>query len=870
MADATSHSSIWKELDTWAGTLKPWQKTVLGMIVKSRTLSDADVDVAYKLFCEETNLSEPPKSKAPTVAEVIGRPGDALKKQLRLDRIDGLTGVNAIPDGSTLTFGPNLTVIYGPNGAGKSGFARLIANGCFSRHKPEILGNIYEESGPPAASAVFHVTLDGHAKDPITVKHEAEHPDLLRISFFDVTVAHKHVSESTPFEFKPAGFDVFPEMARVFSEIGVKLAAEVKLRTREANFSASFIGAETDVSKVVAEISASSDIKTLEALGTYGKAEAARLETVKEQLVALKAKSPKELLASLKQAQADIEALSKKIPDFKPFCEPDGVTHLNELIKVAKDTSDAATALGSDQFKRSFFSAVGSAEWETFAKSAHALARQEGAAYPTAEDRCLLCERPYDATSRKHVDALLKFVEGDAQKASAEAGARLQQQQDDIEAVDVAIFAEASRVREHVKRINPAAETSLAEFSIAVNAQKEKAITASRERIPLTDSVALDIAEKIILALTVQIKEDIERLEKDDTEKAIATLELEQQTIRHREVLSQLLPDIRKFIIDAKWCALAAKAKAGLNPRAITDKEKDLFGKLIGGSYRKRLAEECGNLQCLMPIELQTEGQKGKTVRSLAIKGGHQPDEILSEGEQKAVALADFLTEVALNPANAGIALDDPVTSQDHERKQLIAARLVREAAVRQVIVFTHDLPFLNDIVLKAEHAGVDVQKHWIQRQEGKPGIIALDDAPTTSKSYDTTERAKLRLKEAKGLIGTPQQDAIVKGMEALRRTIEETVVKRLFKGAVPRWQDRVIVTKLTAINWDNALIDELVEMYEELSTYIEAHSHTDEAKGAPTEIKHLEERIARLDDLIKRARTERTKAPLVSTKIAP
>jgi hypothetical protein len=29
----------------------------------------------------------------------------------------------------------------------------------------------------------------------------------------------------------------------------------------------------------------------------------------------------------------------------------------------------------------------------------------------------------------------------------------------------------------------------------------------------------------------------------------------------------------------------------------------------------------------------------------------------------KAVALADFLTEVSLNPANAGIVLDDPVTS---------------------------------------------------------------------------------------------------------------------------------------------------------------------------------------------------------------
>jgi wobble nucleotide-excising tRNase len=62
------------------------------------------------------------------------------------------------------------------------------------------------------------------------------------------------------------------------------------------------------------------------------------------------------------------------------------------------------------------------------------------------------------------------------------------------------------------------------------------------------------------------------------------------------------------------------------------------------------------------------------------VRGGHRPDKILSEGEQRAVALADFLTEVGLNPSSAGIVLDDPVTSQDHYRKDRIARRLVAEA----------------------------------------------------------------------------------------------------------------------------------------------------------------------------------------------
>jgi energy-coupling factor transporter ATP-binding protein EcfA2 len=46
-----------------------------------------------------------------------------------------------------------------------------------------------------------------------------------------------------------------------------------------------------------------------------------------------------------------------------------------------------------------------------------------------------------------------------------------------------------------------------------------------------------------------------------------------------------------------------------------------------------------------------------------------------------------------LNRKSGGIVLDDPVTSQDHQRKTLIAKRLVAEAANRQVVVFTHSRP---------------------------------------------------------------------------------------------------------------------------------------------------------------------------------
>jgi len=57
-----------------------------------------------------------------------------------------------------------------------------------------------------------------------------------------------------------------------------------------------------------------------------------------------------------------------------------------------------------------------------------------------------------------------------------------------------------------------------------------------------------------------------------------------------------------------------------------------------------------------------------------------------------------FLAELSAMAADSGIILDDPVSSFDDDRRQSIAERLMAEARRRQVVVFTHDLPFVADL----------------------------------------------------------------------------------------------------------------------------------------------------------------------------
>ena len=113
---------------------------------------------------------------------------------------------------------------------------------------------------------------------------------------------------------------------------------------------------------------------------------------------------------------------------------------------------------------------------------------------------------------------------------------------------------------------------------------------------------------------------------------------------------------------------------------------------------------------------------------------------VFSEGERTALGLAAFFTEAHLDGSKSGLILDDPVTSLDHIRRGLVAARLATLAANRQVIMFTHDVAFVADLKREASGRGVSVTERSVTRSradERKPGVCSTNhpwkakDVPT-------------------------------------------------------------------------------------------------------------------------------------------
>ena len=241
---------------------------------------------------------------------------------------------------------------------------------------------------------------------------------------------------------------------------------------------------------------------------------------------------------------------------------------------------------------------------------------------------------------------------------------------------------------------------------------------------------------------------------------------------------------------------------------------------------------------------------------------GKNPAAILSEGEQKVIALADFISEMQLSEVNRGIIFDDPVNSLDEGRKKDIASRLIRESVSKQVIVFTHDLIFVSNLITFSEENAIPFLCHWVENRSGKPGQVWLKNAPSYEKEYRNAEPAKKYYTESNRDNCPPaQREFLVRtGFTALRTCYEVLVINGLFKDVVQRYNERVSMESLKDVYFDEALTKELSESFAQCCRYMEGHTHSDKYAHKKPEPANLNEEIQRYDAI--RTKIKKTKKP--------
>ncbi|MBU2408787.1 MAG: AAA family ATPase, partial [Gammaproteobacteria bacterium] len=766
-----------------------------------------------------------------------------------------------------------LTVIYGPNGAGKSGYARVLKSACFTRSKDVgILGDVkLVKSRQLRPTAKFSFD-DGSAVDFV---HQ-EPCQRMRDGFavFDSTCVRVHLDSRNAFQVMPYLFDVFPRMVAVFTELQTKLRNQITLRTPAADKYA-IQNSTSEVATALSALTAQTDLTRLQELAVYGEAEAVRLSAIEQQLSELRTTDPKEIVKRNEQRISDLKAVHASIGALAQAIQPSLVQGIAEAVLRTTTLVEQGAALSSARFGVEPVQPVGTRAWLDLLAAAITYGEEAypGAPFPPQTDgaRCVLCQQTLDATS---ADRLTKFYETATSGVEAQLAATrgtLKSHSVSLGKIGLSFFGEESAVRRTVQELDAALAAEIVGhvegFRIVVGVLLDAVAT---ETDPSLSLLAYDAVLDRVSALEDRLDQDNGMLRQSDPQALIDALLLELQLLKDRQWLAGQYVALAETVEDLKWVVKANACLRSLPTiqRDVTSKQKALAKELIAQGFIARFTENCTALRLTLPVQFKFAGEAGTTDRKIEIANagmtGVDPSQVLSEGEQTAAALADFLTEVELNGACAGVIFDDPVTSMDHMRKEAIAQRLVIEADRRQVVVFTHDILFTNYLATAAEDSGVAFAGRTVWRDDANaPGVIDRLAFPHEHYEGAAHDRAKGHYESARTLAGDPQRDALEKACGNLRTAYEDFIQKRLFNNVVRRWRENITFT-LNQVYFDEAIAERIHDRMAALSRYIDAHSHSEDFHEVPLTTDSVKSELGLFDAIksdYKKARTGWEKA---------
>lgn len=257
----------------------------------------------------------------------------------------------------------------------------------------------------------------------------------------------------------------------------------------------------------------------------------------------------------------------------------------------------------------------------------------------------------------------------------------------------------------------------------------------------------------------------------------------------------------------------------------ITAEANQLAGVLITDAYIKRFTEELKKLAPKIKVKLKkAPSHKGSTPYQVLIDTDSgincKPEDILSEGEQRIVALAAFFADATGREAKTPLIIDDPISSLDLNYESSATRRIVALAKTRQVIVFTHRISLLVGISEECERTGVAFAEHHIRGTQKGKGCPDFEDV-FRGKLKEQLDGIRRRIAEIK--ITDPDSheyiDAVGRICQQFRICIERSVEEVLLLGMVRRFERRIMtnnkVTKLTQITPEDCnMVDNMMTKY--------------------------------------------------------
>ncbi len=734
--------SLLQEILNWSQSLPAWQSDAVARLLAKQTLTAEDQNDLFALLKSAHGIPDPKDRKPkPLKADQIPAPVKTTT-HVELLAIKNMRHVNAIAENQRLPFSAEgMTVIYGDNGSGKSGYSRVFKRACRSRDQMEAIHpNATHPMGKTGkAEAAFEITVDGVAQDTQWTDGKEAPPALSSFAIFDSRCARAYLDSEDDFSYVPYGLDVFEGLAKVCKQL--KTAIETEQTQPAADLTAFVpLHGDTLVGKLISELSAKTTQAQIDALATLSPEDLAQHATLDKNL---KENNPKEKAVQLRLRARRVTAIATNAINKGALVDHTVVAKLHGLADSYR-TAQAAAALAAKQFKEgeNLLPGTGGEAWRELFDAARRFAVEShpDKAFPElgTDSHCPLCQQPL-AEGAARLLRLDAFIQEEAEKTA--------------QARRTALYAEYKPFIANVLTLNlddvTHGEIEVLDPQLANDTKAfEQALIARQETIKAavlahqwedTDQALVNPAARF-QALADKLNAEAETLEKASDEKARAVLQKQFAELDARVRLSQVKDAVATAVTRLGHQAKLKQCLSAVKTNAISLKASELAEKVVSKELAEALNREFKALGVgTLRVSLKSRSDKGKALHKLKLEPpqSRSPGDVLSEGEQRAVAIGSFLAEVGLNGGKGGIVFDDPVSSLDHRRRERVAKRLAVEAVKRQVIVFTHDIYFLCLLAEETKLAGVPIVTQSLTRRPIGFGVTDPDlpfEGKTTSK----------------------------------------------------------------------------------------------------------------------------------------
>lgn len=830
-----------EDLASFLAARPHWQKDVVARFCRNETLSAEDVsNIADQLIAGTYPVA--------VNVEAADIPGStAAGDPVSLVQVSDVRGVNALTGGQTLSFGAaGLTIAFGNNASGKSGYARLIREAVTARVKDaQLLGDVFSDVDT-AQTAKLDYQVGANAET--WNLGEPQSTELSRIRFYDEDCGDAYVTTASEANYRPSALTILDQLSDACEAVAAELSRRLGANQTERP-QLPVLHPGTRASTFLSGISATTSKELIAEATNLADDHDTQLAKQLAEEARLKGSDPnkeKDRLTSLGRDWSTVEAHAKAVEAALGDSEQ---RELRELQQRSIQLQEAARIASARTFDTEPLSSVGSEAWRALWEAARKFSLTDAYHdhdFPvTGEDAvCVLCQQPLNEQAADRLTRFEAFVTDTTSRDAdtvAKALAMFRDHFVELQTLPVAVSAAINRLQDAGEDVQSVLDwfevgTRAAAAAVAWLDGKEGA-----DLLALTASISAQAGTRA-QALTTRARE----IDASTFAQTLSTTSKKVVELQDAKTLSEA-----KLAVETEVTRLAERkmiedVRRLTATNAITTKRGELTETYVTAEVRDHFTRETERLE-LRRVTLNRTGRG----RNSALE--HQPsllgsrrnagvDQVLSEGEQTALGLAGFLTEVELDKSLSSVVFDDPVSSLDAERRSKVAQRLVELASQRQVIVFTHEITFVHALVKAANSKSIATTTRSIQRLGGaQPGLI-VDQLPWAAK--DIPERiskleadlAQLK-KERESLSEDDYTERTAQIAGRLSETLERAVNLHIVNELVDRGTNEVRPTMLKILpKFTQGDHDEFQASYAKTSSWAARHDNAPEENYvAPT-----------------------------------